>query len=68
MAFDSIAAFLEMGGYALYVWPAYVITAVGVAFITLWPLRRHRRFLYEEAMRQRREQRAPGGARFEEAT
>ena len=66
MAFDSVAAFVHMGGHALYVWLAYAITFAVVAFIALWPVRRTRRFLHEAAMRQRREARAPGEARFEE--
>ncbi|WP_129140794.1 heme exporter protein CcmD, partial [Modicisalibacter coralii] len=28
MAFDSLHAFLMMGGYASYVWPAWGVTAL----------------------------------------
>ena len=64
MAFESLEAFLAMGGHALYVWTAYAITFVVIGFIAVWPVRRGRRFLREEAMRQRREE--PTHARLEE--
>ncbi len=53
-----------MGGHALYVWTAYGITFVVIGFLAVWPVRRGRRFLRQEAMRQRREQAPP--ARLEE--
>jgi heme exporter protein D len=40
---DRIAAFLAMGGYALYVWPAFLIAALvmgGLVLATLRSLRR----------------------------
>ena len=40
---DKIASFLAMGGYAAYVWPAFLITAVvmlGMVATTLRTLRR----------------------------
>lgn len=48
-----MSEFLHMGGYAVYVWPAYGITAVVLA-ANLWlPLRRHRR-LQRALARERR--------------
>lgn len=37
--------FLSMGGYAAYIWPAYVIVAVVLVLNVYLPLRRHRRLL-----------------------
>ena len=64
MPFESLDEFLSMGGHALYVWTAYGITFVVIGFLAVWPVSRGRRFLRQEAMRQRREQAPP--ARLEE--
>ena len=37
--------FLNMGGYGLYVWPAYFIVAIVLVWNLVIPLRRHRRLL-----------------------
>ena len=39
--------FLNMGGYGLYVWPAYLIVAIVLILNLVEPLRRHRRLLSE---------------------
>ena len=39
--------FLDMGGYGLYVWPAYLIVAIVLILNLVEPLRRHRRLLSE---------------------
>ena len=39
--------FLNMGGYGLYVWPAYLIVAIVLVLNLVVPLRRHRRLLNE---------------------
>ena len=39
--------FLNMGGYGLYVWPAYLIVAIVLILNLVAPLRRHRRLLSE---------------------
>lgn len=48
MSFDSFAEFLAMGGHGFYVWWSYLLTAVVVAFVLVWPLWRRRRFLREQ--------------------
>ena len=43
VSMDKIAAFLAMGGYAVYVWPAFLIAAlimIGLVVATLRTLRR----------------------------
>jgi heme exporter protein D len=34
-----VIAFLDMGGYAAYVWPAYAVTFAVVALNIVWALR-----------------------------
>jgi len=36
---DKLAEFFRMGGYALYVWPAFTITAVVLGGIVIWSAR-----------------------------
>jgi len=43
MIWDSLEAFLRMGGYGLYVWGSYAVTAAGLAIeIALLASRRRR--------------------------
>jgi heme exporter protein D len=47
---DKIAAFLAMGGYAVYVWPAFLVTALvmtGMVVTTLRTLHRREAALAE---------------------
>ncbi len=46
---DIMTEFLQMGGYALYVWPAYAVTAVTLAISIVAPIRRRKRLLRELA-------------------
>ncbi|MAF08136.1 MAG: heme exporter protein CcmD [Acidiferrobacteraceae bacterium] len=39
--------FFQMGGYAMYVWPAYAITAAALIITVISPLRRRLRMLRE---------------------
>ena len=48
---DSIVDFLHMGGYALYVWGAYGLTAVVLACNAIVPGLRERRLLRSLAAR-----------------
>ena len=34
----SVMTYLEMGGYAAYVWPAYGISLLGVVGMVFWTL------------------------------
>jgi heme exporter protein D len=52
----SFHEFLTMGGYAVYVWPAYIIAAI-VLIVNAWlPARRLRGLLNEMRQRAREEQ------------
>ncbi len=57
---DSIAAYLSMGGYAAFVWPAFAVCAVvmaALAIVSRRALARERRLLetLDAARRARRE-------------
>jgi heme exporter protein D len=49
----TLGEFLHMGGYGLYVWSAYGLTAVVLAWHALAPLLRERALLRELAARMR---------------
>tara|TARA_Y100001960_G_scaffold15122_1_gene13697 strand:- start:6575 stop:6745 length:171 start_codon:yes stop_codon:yes gene_type:complete len=51
--------FLQMGGYALYVWPAYAVTAVTLAVSVVVPIRRRNRLLRELAAMATPKERSP---------
>ena len=44
---DVMTEFFQMGGYAIYVWPAYLVTAVALALTLVAPLRRRTRIIRE---------------------
>ncbi len=52
MQFDSVNAFLHMGGHGLFVWSAYGITTVVMLWLLLAPLYRSRALL-RQVHRQR---------------
>ena len=43
----SLEAFLDMGGYGLYVWGSYALTVLAVG-LELWSIRARRRALASE--------------------
>lgn len=54
MRFSTLAEFIAMDGHGPYVWSAYAIAVVVIAFNLIWPLLQQRRNL----SRLRREARA----------
>ena len=52
----AMTEFLNMGGYGLYVWPAYLIVAIVLILNLIVPLRRHRRLLSEFSRHKNRNQ------------
>lgn len=53
--FDSLGDFLDMGGYAFYVWSAYLFTLVVLALNLLLPLRDRKRVLKLLKVRMQRD-------------
>jgi len=46
--FESIMIeFFQMGGYAIYVWPAYALTGLTLAVSVIAPIRRRKRLIRE---------------------
>ncbi|GGB72285.1 heme exporter protein CcmD [Shewanella inventionis] len=56
MQFDSMSDFLNMGGYAFYVWLAYGVTFSSLAILIISSARRKRKVLTEIASKQAREE------------
>ncbi|CAI8817255.1 MULTISPECIES: heme exporter protein CcmD [Pseudomonas] len=55
MSFASFSDFLAMGHHGLYVWSAYGICLLVLAFNVASPVLAKRRYLQEQARRLRRE-------------
>ena len=57
MQFDSFAAFLDMGGYAFFVWLAYGVTFGSLGMLIIHSLGQKRRVLIEISKKIIREER-----------
>ncbi len=53
----SLESFLYMGGYAVYVWPAYGVTALVLVGNLVWPVLQRKQLLRQISLRQKRAQR-----------
>lgn len=58
--FDSISDFLNMGGYAFYVWTAYLFWAVVLGTTLVLPLLDRKRVMKQLKARMQREEAASG--------
>ncbi len=54
---EPVSEFLHMGGYALFVWPAFAVAAVVLTVLLVWSIRdlRRERDLLESLPRRRSE-------------
>lgn len=52
---EPVSEFLHMGGYALFVWPAFAVAAVVLTVLLVWSIRdlRRQRDLLESHPRRR---------------
>ncbi|MCL1148456.1 heme exporter protein CcmD [Shewanella sp. 10N.261.52.F9] len=57
MQFDSISEFINMGGYAFYVWLAYGVTFFSLGTLVILSVRQKRKVLVEIAKKMQREER-----------
>ncbi|MBT4162999.1 MAG: heme exporter protein CcmD [Gammaproteobacteria bacterium] len=55
MSFDSLSAFVSMGGHGLYVWMAYGVTLVVLLTNLVWPARVRAGFVRAEKRVQSRQ-------------
>ncbi|HIF55269.1 MAG: heme exporter protein CcmD [Methylococcales bacterium] len=53
---NSFAEFLGMGGYGMYVWPAYGIAFVVLLLNVVLPLIQRKKLLRDLALKQKRKQ------------
>jgi heme exporter protein D len=53
----SLESFLYMGGYAVYVWPSYALTAVVLIANVILPVLQRKQLLRQISLRQKREKR-----------
>lgn len=60
MAFESLADFWAMNGYAVYVWPAFAVVLGSLVSFALASVMERRRLLRHVAALERREARRPG--------
>ncbi len=54
MSFDSVSAFLEMGGHGLYVWLCYSVGLITFLMLGFSPVFERKALMKELAQRQRR--------------
>lgn len=52
--FENIAAFFDMGGYAIYVWPVYILFALFFVTTVLPPILGRKKILRQLKSRLRR--------------
>ncbi|UUO23278.1 heme exporter protein CcmD [Colwellia sp. M166] len=55
MQFDSISAFLNMGGYGFYVWLSYGVSTFVLALLVFSSLSSHKKIKQQITQRQKRE-------------
>jgi heme exporter protein D len=65
--FDSIGAFLDMGGYAFYVWFAYTFAAIVLGANLLLPLRDRKKLMKLLRARMQRDEARSGQSLQSEA-
>ncbi|MFT5757463.1 MAG: heme exporter protein D [Alteromonadaceae bacterium] len=65
MQFDSINAFLHMGGYAFYVWLSYGVSAFFLVILVLSSKANHQKTINKIAQRQKRERKLRQAARLQ---
>lgn len=56
MQFSSFADFINMGGYAFYVWLSYGVSTTLIIYLLFASAHRHKLVLQQIALRQKREQ------------
>ena len=56
MQFDSVSAFIDMGGYGFFVWLSYGVSAVLLIGLFINSLYGHKKIIQQIIQRQKREQ------------
>jgi len=66
MAFDSISAFLAMGGYGFYVWLSYGLTFLALILLIMNSMTKKNKILSSVAQRLAREERIKKAQKMED--
>ena len=67
MQFDSISAFLDMGGYGFYVWLSYGASIIALALLVFSSLSSHKKIKQQIAQRMKREAKLRQAAELQKA-
>jgi heme exporter protein D len=67
MQFDSINAFLAMGGYGFYVWLSYGVSIFTLALLIFSSITSHKKIKQQIAQRQKREAKLRQAAELQNA-
>ncbi|MFT5634973.1 MAG: heme exporter protein D [Cognaticolwellia sp.] len=67
MQFDSISAFLDMGGYGFYVWLSYGVSIIALALLVFSSLNSHKKIKQQIAQRIKREAKLRQAAELKKA-
>jgi len=67
MQFDSINAFLAMGGYGFYVWLSYGVSIFTLALLIFSSITNHKKIKQQIAQRQKREAKLRQAAELQKA-
>ena len=59
--FTSLVDFMMMSGHGPYVWSCYAVTALGLLYLIVSPLRKRRRFIAQQRRQQHIQARNQGG-------
>ncbi|GAA3538506.1 heme exporter protein CcmD [Zobellella aerophila] len=65
MKFDSLSAFLAMGGYGFYVWLSFAVTLVALLGLVLASITTRKRLLREVQQKQARAARRKAAQKLE---
>lgn len=67
MQFDSLDAFLDMGGYGFYVWLSFGVSAFLLVLLVIVSQQQHKKVIQHIHSRQRREQKLRQAAELQKA-
>ncbi|MEH6594132.1 MAG: heme exporter protein CcmD [Colwellia polaris] len=67
MQFDSISAFIDMGGYGFYVWLSYGVSIFSLALLIFTSISSHKKIKLQITQRIKREEKLRQAAKLQQA-
>lgn len=67
MQFDSINAFIDMGGYGFYVWLSYGVSIFALALLIFASINSHKKIKLQITLRIKREEKLRQAAELQQA-